>query len=249
MTDESREARVASVFASLADTLVDDYDVVDLLQTLVDACRELLGVTEAGILLTDGQSGELEMIASTSEATRLVEVMQLAAHGGPCIDCFRAGAAVSVPDIRVHHPGWESFEKTALESGFLAVDAIPMRLRDITIGTLNLLRSAPGALASSEATVARAFADVATIGILQERAIHRAGALNVQLQTALDSRVVIEQAKGVVAQKTGLPVDEAYAPIRAYARAHQQPLRDVATRIVRRELDPATLLSSTQGDA
>ncbi|MFS0866383.1 ANTAR domain-containing protein [Microbacterium sp. 179-B 1A2 NHS] len=249
MTEQSREERVVQVLASLADTLVDDYDVVDLLQTLVDACSEILGVAEAGILLTDGDSGELETIASTSEATRLVEVMQLAAHAGPCIDCFRSGAPVSAPDIRVHHPGWESFERIALQSGFLAVDAIPMRLRNVTIGTLNLLRSAPGTLASSEATVARAFADVATIGILQERAIHRAGDLNSQLQAALDSRVVIEQAKGVVSQRTGLRIDEAYAPIRAYARAHQQPLHEVAAKIVRRDIDPSTLLIGLQGDA
>lgn len=236
------------VFASLADTLVDDYDVVDLLQTLVDACRELLDVTEAGILLTDGETGDLETIASTSDATRLVEVMQLGAHAGPCIDSFRTGAPVSVPDIRVAHPGWEAFERTALSNGFLAVDAVPMRLRNSTIGTLNLLRSTPGPLPAAEANVARAFADVATIGILQQRALQRADVLSSQLQSALDSRVVIEQAKGVISHRAGLPIDESFAPLRAYARRNSRSLREVASQIVRRDLDPATLIAEMQGD-
>ena len=235
MTPRTREARLLETFATLADTLVDDYDVVDLLQTLVDACRDLLDTTDAGILLADSD-GALELISSTSEAADLVEVMQVGAESGPCIACFRTGKPVSVPDIARAPAEWSEFRRTALENGFAAVEAIPMRLRDVTIGTLNLLRSEPGSPPEEDMAAARAFADVATIGILHERTVRESEGLSAQLQTALNSRVLIEQAKGVVSFTADVPVDDAFHLIRRYARDHGLRLGEVAARLVRREL-------------
>lgn len=234
MTDLTREARLLRIFATLADTLVDDYDVVELLQMLVDACQELLEATDAGILLAD-PAGELELIASTSEAADLVEVMQLGAESGPCIECFLTGSAVSVPDIAAEER-WPLFRQAALENGFAAVEAIPMKLRNTTIGTLNLLRSDPGSAASEDLSAARAFADVATIGILHERTLREKDTLSDQLQTALNSRVTIEQAKGVISYTADVPIAEAFTLMRTYARTHGLRLSDVAARVVRREI-------------
>ena len=231
----AREARLFATFATLADTLVADYDVVELLQTLVESCRDLLDVTDAGILLAES-SGGLELVASTSEATRLVEVIQLAAEGGPCIECYRTSQPVSVPDLTVAVPEWHEFQRAALGSGFTAIDAIPMRLRDVTIGTLNLLRAAPGPAAPEDLMSAQAFADVATIGILHQRSLTDSRALAAHLKTALDSRVRIEQAKGVVSYTANVPVEEAFELIRSYARNRGLRLSDVAERLVRREL-------------
>jgi GAF domain-containing protein len=235
MTAATREGRLLELFATLADTLVDDYDVVDLLQTLVDACQELLDASDAGILLAD-PTGELELIASTSEAADLVEVMQLGAESGPCIECFLNGTAVSVPDIAADADRWPLFRQAALESGFAAIEAIPMRLRNTTIGTLNLLRSSPGSLPAEDLSAARAFADVATIGILHERTLREKETLSGQLQTALNSRVVIEQAKGVVSFTAAVSIPEAFTLIRSYARAGGLRLSEVAEGVVRREI-------------
>ncbi len=235
MTQLTHDARLLRTFAMLADTMVDDYDIVELLQSLVDACRDLLNTTAAGILLADGR-GDLELVASTSEASRLVEIMQLGAQAGPCIECYRTGAAISVPSIAVVPHEWASFRDSALDQGFASVEALPLRLREATIGTLNLLRSETGSAPEADMVAARAFADVATIGILHERSIRESEVLSQQLQLALSSRVVIEQAKGVVSFTNGVPVDEAFDLIRGYARRHRLALSDVAGRLVRREL-------------
>lgn len=235
MTSKTRHERLFQTFATLADTLVAEYDVVELLQTLVDSCQELLDVSGAGILIADS-SGQLELIASTSEEARLVEVIQLSAEAGPCVECFVTSKVVSVADLSVPRPGWAEFRRAATDSGFAAVDAIPMRLRDTTIGTLNLFRTVSGAAAESDLAAARAFADVATIGILHERVVSDTRSLAEQLRSALDSRVVIEQAKGVVSFTARVPVDQAFLLIRTYARTRGLRLGDVAARIVRRDL-------------
>ncbi len=235
MTEMTRDERLLRTFAMLADTLVDDYDIVELLQSLVDACRDLLDTTAAGILLTDNR-GDLELVVSTSEASRLVETMQLAAQAGPCIESYRTGRPISVPSIAEVGEEWAAFRESALGQGFASMEAIPLRLRETTIGTLNLLRSQSGSLAEVHAVTARAFADVATIGILHERSLRESEVLSQQLQIALKTRVVIEQAKGVVSYTNDVPIDEAFDLIRAYARSHQLPLSDVAARLVRREL-------------
>jgi GAF domain-containing protein len=232
---ETREQLLLQAFAGLADTLVDDYDVVELLQTLVETCSTLLGVTASGVLLAD-ENGELDVVAATSEASRLVEVMQLSASAGPCIESFRTGRPVSVADIRNAPREWSQFRDKALDLGFRAVHAVPMRLREQIIGTLNLLGEDVGELPDDDLIAARAFADVATIGILHARTIAQSTVVRRQLQTALDSRVLIEQAKGVVAYSHRISVEEAFTVIRQYARSHQMLLSAVAEAVVQRTL-------------
>lgn len=230
-----RDTEILQTFARLADTLVDDFDVLELLQTLVEACTDLLSVTAAGILLL-GDDGRLELAASTSEANRIVESMQLSAEAGPCIESVRTGRIVSVPSIAEAPESWSAFRESALAQGFTAAHAIPMRLRQTTIGTLNLMNEASEPLDDQAILAGKALADVATIGILQERALRESGALSAQLQTALDSRVVIEQAKGVVAQTHDVSIERGFEIIRAYARAHRAPIGEVARAVVERRL-------------
>jgi hypothetical protein len=227
--------RLLTTFAKLADTLVDNYDVVDLLQLLVDSCRELLDVTEAGILLQDAP-GELEVVVSTSESSRLVEAMQLSAQDGPCVECYRTGEVVSVPEIAATPERWARFRASALEQGFRSAYAIPMRLRETTIGTVNLLRNETGELGASDVVAAQAFADVATIGILHQRSNRENEVVAQQLRTALNSRIVIEQAKGVVAQTRGVSIDQAFDLMRRYARSNRVGLSEVAAGLVNRSL-------------
>jgi GAF domain-containing protein len=235
MTRLTRDGRLLQTFARLADTLVDDYDVVELLQMLVDTCRDVLEMTAAGIHLADPR-GELDVVASTSEASSLVELMQLNADEGPCGDSFRTGRRVSAPDLENSPASWARFTQSALRQGYRAIDSLPLRLRDTSIGTLSLLRSSPGHAPPDDIVAAQAFADVATIGILHERAIRESAILSEQLQIALNSRIVIEQAKGVVSQTRGVPIDEAFSLMREYARAHQMRLSHVAAQLVERRL-------------
>lgn len=209
MTETPREERVLQTFAKLADTLVAGYDVVDLLQMLVDVCRELLDADAAGILLAD-DSGVLEVVASTSEAGRLV------LDGLPT--------------------EWSTFRDAVIAQGYASTHAVPLRLRETTIGTLNLFRTAPGELSARDLVTAQAFADVATIGILHERAMRENVVVREQLQSALNSRIVIEQAKGVVAHGAGVSIDESFDIIRGYARAHRLGISVVAARLVARTL-------------
>jgi len=235
MSELTKEARLLETFASLADTMVEGYDVVDLLQRLVDTCHELLDATAAAILLAD-VSGGLDVVASTSEASRLVELIQIGAEAGPCIESYRTGEIVSVPDIAASPGQWARFRTSALELGFSSVHAVPLRLRETTIGALNLLRDQPGELDEQDKVAARAFADVATIGILHERSLRETTLLAEQLQGALSSRVIIEQAKGVVAYTNGVTIEHAFDLIRQYARSHQLGISQVAARLVDRSL-------------
>lgn len=235
MDETTRTERIFDAFATLADTLVAGYDVLDLLQTLVDTCHDLLDVDAAGILL-ENSSGKLELVASTSEASSLVEMMQLDADAGPCLDAFRKRAVVSLPDVEVAAERWAEFAETALEQNIHAVYAIPLRLRATTIGALNLMRNEAGEFDGHDIRAAQAFADVATIGILHERSVRDASTVRDQLQHALSSRIVIEQAKGVVAETANLSVDEAFVRIRRHARSSQTPLRIVAQQLVEGQL-------------
>jgi transcriptional regulator with GAF, ATPase, and Fis domain len=232
---ESREVELLSTFAILADTLVTDYDIVDLLQTLVDRCQVLLDTTAAGILLADGD-GDLELIVSTSEASRLVETMQISAAAGPCIESYTSGLPVTLADIAEAPPEWSLFRDRALELGFHSVHAIPLKLRETTIGTLNLLREAEGLLPEHDLIAAQALADVATIGIIQERTLRESDAVRRQLQHALNSRVVIEQAKGVVAHQRSIDPERAFDLMRDYARSRRLSISHVARALVERTL-------------
>lgn len=235
MNAVTREAQLFDALAELADTLVVGYDVVELLQRLVESCADLLDVDAAGLLLADA-NGALELVASTSEENRVVEAMQVAAQAGPCIRCFETSSVVSVPDIAAEPDEWPDFARVSAENGFRSVYAIPMRLRESTIGTLNLFRQLAGALNERDAQAAQAMADMATIGVLHERAWRAADTVRTQLQAALTSRVVIEQAKGVLAQTHGIPVNDAFAKLRNYARQNQLPLSHVAQQLVDRTL-------------
>lgn len=235
MTDVTREARLVDVFTTLADTLVDDYDIVELLQTLVDSCVDLFDADAAGILLVD-EAGILEVIASTSEASRIVELMQVNGEAGPCFESFMTGQVIAVPDVHDVKPEWQLFAADALAGGFTAVHAIPLRLRDVTIGALNLLRSEAGSLEADDVRAAQALADVATIGVLHERSLRESLVVREQLQRALQTRVVIEQAKGVLSQVHGISTDEAFARLRSYARSHGQLLSVLAEDVVRRRV-------------
>jgi transcriptional regulator with GAF, ATPase, and Fis domain len=240
-----REQRLADAFVELADTLVDDYDVLDFLHGLTGHCVSLLDVDAAGLMLADA-TGLLRVAASSNEEVRLLELFELQNEDGPCLECFVSGRAVEADDLlEAERDRWPGFGRAATATGFRSVVALPLRLREETIGALNLFRVAPGSLLSQDRALAQAMADVATIGILQERGSQRREVLARQLQDALTSRIVIEQAKGVIAERQGVHVDAAFELLRARARSHGEPLSDVARRVVANDLslqptDPAT---------
>jgi GAF domain-containing protein len=248
MATISREARLNAAFVSMADTLTAQYDVLELLHTLVTECTEILDAKAGGLLLADS-SGKLQVVASTSERAELVEVLQLAAGEGPFVECFTNGRAVSVPDIQADTQRWVVFRRAALEQGFLAVHATPLRLRGEIIGSLHLFLTSVGELKRQDAAVAQALADVATIGILQERIVAESHVVTEQLQRALDSRVLIEQAKGVLSQSAGLLMDDAFSVLRLHARENNLTLREVAGGVVNRifNLAPKTASAAKPG--
>lgn len=236
MNETSREARLSAAFVRLADTLTAEYDMVDLLHTLLDECTDVLVMNAGGLMIADSL-GHLELLASTSERADLVKVMQLAAGSGPCIECFSTGASVVIPDIHDTKTRWPVFSEVALKQGFRSVLAVPMKLRGQVIGSMNLFANSVGSVNERDAAIAQALADVATIGILQERAIRETNIVTEQLQRALDSRILIEQAKGVLSEVGSLDMDDAFAALRSYARDHNLSLRSVAEQVVDRSLD------------
>ena len=238
-TPSRREQLLAGAFVELADTLVADYDVLDFLHGLAARCVDLLDIDAAGLMLADPH-GVLRVAASSSEQVRLLELYELQNEEGPCLECFASGAAVSSDDLTNGDGArWPHFGSEAMSAGFRSVLALPLRLRSETIGALNMFRSGTGPLGSLDRSLAQALADVATIGILQERGSQRREVLARQLQDALTSRVVIEQAKGVIAERLGMHVDEAFDLMRSHARSRNEKLSDVAGRVVSRELDLA----------
>ncbi len=231
MAVQNRERQLAEAFVALADTMVDDYDVIELLHTLVERCSALLDATDAGILLPNA-AGELEVAASTNERSRLISLLQLGEGEGPCVEAYRTGRLITVDDIASTYARWPSFAIAAAETGYASMHAIPLRLRKETIGSLNLFRDRTGGFSENDAVAAQALADVATIGILHERSLRESGIARSQLQHALDSRIVIEQAKGVIAQTENVDMDTAFQVIRATARSSGTRLSEVARRIV-----------------
>ncbi|HTF50906.1 MAG TPA: GAF and ANTAR domain-containing protein [Pseudonocardia sp.] len=241
---DGRERLVSRAFVALADTLVDDYDIIDLLDHLVAYSVELLDADAAGIMLSDARGG-LHAVAASSEDAELMELLQLQAEQGPCVDAFRSAAPVSAPDLNAATERWPRFVAAVAQQGmFASVHAVPLRLRGQAIGALNLLHRAPGSLPEDDLALGQALADIATIGILQERAIRRGEIVNEQLQTALNSRVIIEQAKGVLSQHLGISTDEAFNRLRSYVRGRNLRLADVARLLATRQLDPRVLAPS-----
>jgi GAF domain-containing protein len=233
----TREADVVRSLVEMADTLVDDYDVVDLLTGLADRCVDLLGVSAAGVMLASPEGG-LGLVASSSEAMRLLELFELQAQEGPCLDAFRTGQPVAHENLEAGSGRWPAFSAAALGAGFQSALALPLRLREAIIGALNLLRVTRTPMAEADVIVARAFADLATLSIVQHRAAAEAQRLNEQLSAALTSRVVIEQAKGVISERTGVALDGAFSRLRTYARNHNLRLTDVAQAAIDGTLDP-----------
>jgi hypothetical protein len=219
---------LSDTFIELADTMVADFDVIDFLHMLTDRSVRLLSVSAAGVVLADPR-GELRVAAASSEAAGLIELFQIQNDQGPCLDCFRTGQPVTAADLAgPDQQRWPRFAAAAIRAGIGAVQALPMRLRDQVIGALNLFSAGTGLLGPADLRVGQGLADVATIGLLQERNVRRAETLAEQLQAALNSRVVIEQAKGKLAERAGLDMDQAFTLLREQARSTNQRLTDVA---------------------
>jgi transcriptional regulator with GAF, ATPase, and Fis domain len=240
------DERLAAVFVELADTLVAGYDLMEFLQVLAERCVELLEVDAAGLLLADA-GGVLRLVAASAEQARVLELFQVQADEGPCLDCYRTGQVVVVSDTGSAQAAarWPRFAAAARYAGFAGVHAIPMRLRDQVLGTLNLFAAGPGGLEPAVARAARALVDVATIGILQERAVAERAVVAGQLQAALDSRVVIEQAKGILAERLRVTPDAAFLMLRRYARDHNHRLTELAGDVIR---GTAPIVASTAED-
>ena len=239
----AREELLTDTFVVLADTLVDTYDVIEFLQTLAERCVELLDTSAAGIMLSDGNGG-LRHAACSSEEMRLVELLELQFEEGPCFDAFYQRQAVRCDAPDEAKIRWPQFAPHADAAGFIAVSAVPLRLRSDVVGSLNMFSSTPNALSDEDLRVAQAMADVATIGILQERAISDGRTLTTQLEAALESRIAIEQAKGIVSEYHHIGVDDAFALIRGYARSHNRLLSETARQIATGALDLKTLLTT-----
>jgi GAF domain-containing protein len=236
------EQQLSEAFVSLADSLVADYDVADLLHRLADHCVTLLDIAAAGLMLSD-QRGSLQVVAASSETSRLLELFQLQHDEGPCLDCYRDGTAITVADVAEAADRWPIFAAETLAAGYRSVHALPMRLRDEVIGTLNLFDTRAGRLDDAHARVGQALADVATIAILQERAIRHHEVLAEQLQHALTSRIVIEQAKGVLAERGGLDMAAAFERLRRHARNTNTRLTELAHGIVDGTVDSSAVLA------
>ncbi|MGO9875803.1 MAG: GAF and ANTAR domain-containing protein [Acidimicrobiia bacterium] len=227
----SREQDLLAAFVEFADTFVAEYDVVEFLHRLAERCVELVTVSEAGIMLAD-RDGTLRYVASSSERMRLIELFELQHDEGPCLDAYRTGVAVHSGLTDDTDARWPRFANHARDAGFRSVSALPMRLRTDVIGALNLFSTIAELLSPNDQQVAQALADIATIGILQERALHDGHIVVTQLQTALSSRIVIEQAKGIVAQAAHVSVDDAFKLLREYTRNHNHLLGQTAQKVI-----------------
>ena len=230
MTETPRETRVLDAVVSLVDSLLYDFDVVDLLTELTERCAQLLDVESAGLLLADPLE-QLRVLAATSEETRELELFQLQADEGPCVDCYTTGQPISVADIQAEADRWPRFVPAALDAGFASVHAVPMRAAGIVMGALNLFGTHPGALSDADLLVGQTLAHIATVAILQE---HPPTPFTVmpQLRSALTSRVLVEQAKGFLREILDVSVEDAFTLLRSYARANGEHLTDVARRLM-----------------
>jgi GAF domain-containing protein len=228
--------RLAQIFVELADTLVEAFDLVDFLHMLTERCVELLAADAAGLMLAD-QRGTLQLMTSTVEQARVLELFELQIDEGPCLECFATGRPVTNVDLSEAQDRWPVFTRAAVEAGFGSTSALPMRMRGQVIGALNLFTHGPSALTQEDVAVGQAMADVATIGLLHERSLHEQTALSEQLQTALTSRVLVEQAKGMLAARGGISVAEAFVRMRTHARRTGLTLTAVAAAVVDGSID------------
>jgi GAF domain-containing protein len=234
------QSLLISTLVELADSLVDAYDVIDVLTVLSDRCVEALDVDDAGVLLATS-TNELQFVASSSESKKGLELFQIQTNEGPCVDCFRSGKPVVNLSLADSQWRWPIFTPRALEKGFRSVHSLPLRLRGRTIGALNLFRTNQGPMREQDVIIAQGLADVATIAILQHRSSLDAAALNEQLSTALESRIIIEQAKGIVSEAAHCDMSEAFERLRTHSRNHNTRLTDVARAVIEGSLCVGTL--------
>ncbi|GAA1955892.1 GAF and ANTAR domain-containing protein [Nocardioides panacihumi] len=229
------EQRLSQVFVELADTLVDEFDALDFLATLTERSVELLNADAAGVILNDLR-GNLHVVASTSDAAQLLELFELQNDEGPCLDCFKGGRPVVNVGIDEARERWPRFSVAAAEVGYRSAHALPLRLRDSVVGAMNLFCRDDVRLSDADIALGQALADIATIGLLQERAVRQSGLIAEQLQTALTSRIMVEQAKGVLLASAGVPVDQGFQLMRDYSRRHNRSLKIVAQSVIDRVL-------------
>lgn len=239
----SKQTQLGETMVQLADNLVTDFDVVEILTLLADRCVSILGVSAAGLMLA-GPDGVLRVIASSTEQMHLLELFELQADEGPCLECFQTGNVVTRDDLATAVSRWPKFAPEAMANGFQAVHALPMRLRGAVIGALNLLQTAKEGIDDEGVKAAQALADIATIAILQYRATVESDELMDQLNTALNTRLVIEQAKGIVSEREKLDMEHAFDALRGHARTNNLRLTDVATAVVNGTLNTSTLRSA-----
>ena len=239
----ARESLLIATIVELADNLVDDFDVIDVLSVLSRRCVDAIDVDAVGIMLAS-PGGELQFIASSSDSMRVLELFQIQVDEGPCVDCFKDGKAIVNYDLADSYDRWPVFGPRAVAHGFHSVHSLPMRLRGRTIGALNLFRSKLGHLDAEDVALAQGLADVATIAILQHRTSTDAKTLNDQLSYALNSRIIIEQAKGMVSQATNTDMDHAFGCLRSHARNHNLGLTEVANMVVSHALAATDLDAS-----
>ena len=236
----SKDREVLRALVEVADTFVDDYDVVEFLHRLTKRCVTLLDVDEAGVMLVD-PTRTLRYVASSSEAMKFVELLELQHEEGPCLDAYRTGRLTVSHQLDDAMQRWPQFALHAGDAGLASLAGIPMRLRTDTIGALNLFSHRPGGLSDDDQEIAQAIADIATIGVLNERAIRDGRIIAAQLQTALASRVTIEQAKGILAENLGITVDDAFTRLRNHARSTNSKLTETARAVVSGVLRPGVL--------
>jgi transcriptional regulator with GAF, ATPase, and Fis domain len=240
--NDGRERKVTEAFVSIANSLVGEFDVIDLLNGLTTNCAELLDIASAGLLLADERT-TLHVVAASSEATRTLELFQLQRDQGPCLDCFRRGEPVSVSDLHDYRLRWPQFVDAAAAAGFVSVHAVPMRLPNTVLGTLGLFGTRAGRLGESDINLAQALAHVASIAIVRGGTIvSDVAAIHEQLNATLSSRAAVEQAKGLLAQRGGLTMEQAFAVLRAYVRDHRLHLSDSATQLITQKLSTAEVL-------
>jgi len=237
----TREDRIVATFVELADTMIDNFDVVEFLHRLVERSVELLDCAEVGLLLANA-TGRLQVMASSSERSEALELLQSQHEEGPCFECYHSAQLVFSEDLAVDRDRWPRFAPAAIEAGISSVHAIPMRVRGESVGALNLFRSQIGRIDERDLTLGQGMADIAAVALLQERAMRETRGVVAQLQSALNSRVLIEQAKGVLAERARISVDGAFAIMRAYARAHNLRLSDTARDVVEGNLDTRELV-------
>lgn len=234
----ARVQRLTEVFVEVADSLTDDFDVIDFLQRLAERCAELLDIATIGILLVD-EHDTLRPLAASDESTRLLELFASQHDEGPCVECFRTGSARIDVDLTapITRTRWPHFTARAAEAGIVRTHAFPMRLRQRVVGTLSLFQRDQTPIGEEDRLLAQALADVATIAILQQRTLERSQIERGQLQAALTNRIVVEQAKGILAERWGLSVDDAFDAFRRYARAHHLRLAALACDVVQGDFD------------